>query len=250
MIKDPYSYEDSNVLKNNFGIKDNKKLEKAEAALTMFRLLSAEIYLSDNKDYGFNRMTLLHQYVYGDIFEWAGKLRITDMTEEISNKHIRYTDFQDIRAELKSAFENISKFNWKKSSHKDKAIEMSKFISDMWRVQPFRQGTLIVLMEFCREFASKHDFKFDIEILSDNREYFFKALVAANIDRVISDTSSPEVTRNFKYIENLVSRAMDIEIKDKKGIHNKIAEIKELSAERQNYNDRIKTDNNKNLSER
>ena len=42
IMRDPYLYEDVDVLKNKLGIKDAEKLEDAEAAITLSNLLDVE----------------------------------------------------------------------------------------------------------------------------------------------------------------------------------------------------------------
>ena len=72
-MRDPYLYNDVNVLKNLADIKDSELLCKAEADIT--GLAMAAIY--DYKYDKFNTETLqdIHRNIFGQIFDWAGEFR-------------------------------------------------------------------------------------------------------------------------------------------------------------------------------
>ena len=78
-MRDPYLYDDANVLKNLADIKNSELLRKAEADIT--GLAMAAIY--DYKYDKFNTETLqdIHRNIFGQIFDWAGEFRTIQMVK-------------------------------------------------------------------------------------------------------------------------------------------------------------------------
>lgn len=69
---DPYVYPGTNILRNVLDIRDKQTLDDAEADYVSLRLRE----LAENPldgDYDFAHMTKMHQYIFQDIYEWAGK---------------------------------------------------------------------------------------------------------------------------------------------------------------------------------
>jgi len=80
-MNDPYFYDDCPVLKNKLGIKDNSLLEKAEVDIScnaIHDLLMSPIH----GDYDFAHFCSFHAYIFGEIYDWAGKPRIVPIEKE------------------------------------------------------------------------------------------------------------------------------------------------------------------------
>lgn len=78
---DPYVYMGTEVLKNKFGIKDGAKLREIERGLTSqkaLKFLKKELPKKFDLDY----LKKIHKYIFGDIYEWAGKQRTVDIIKE------------------------------------------------------------------------------------------------------------------------------------------------------------------------
>ena len=74
-MKDPYLYPGTEVLKNLQDIVDAALLESVEADCTGFRLRQ----LIENPikgDFDFAHLCRVHEFIFQDIFEWAGVPRI------------------------------------------------------------------------------------------------------------------------------------------------------------------------------
>lgn len=70
-MRDIYLYEGTDVLKNLLGIRDRKLLEEAEAGYVSYRL--KEIALNPLPgDYDYGHLLQMHQYIFQDMYEWAG----------------------------------------------------------------------------------------------------------------------------------------------------------------------------------
>ena len=72
MMRDPYLYQDSDVLKNLAGIQDPEKLKDIEADYTLLRL--SEIAEDESPaQFDFQTRCGLHYRIFQDVYEWAGK---------------------------------------------------------------------------------------------------------------------------------------------------------------------------------
>ena len=78
-MRDPYLFDDADVLKNRANIRDNALLHTAEADIT--NLAMTAIY--ERKYDKFNVETLLdiHRTILGQIYELAGEYRTIMMTK-------------------------------------------------------------------------------------------------------------------------------------------------------------------------
>ncbi|MHC9293132.1 Fic/DOC family protein [Mycobacterium sp. LTG2003] len=71
----PYLIPGTTVLRNNFGIHDASALARLEFIVTAGRILQVHLRPEDH-DLDARR---LHQHVFGDVYAWAGELRIVEL---------------------------------------------------------------------------------------------------------------------------------------------------------------------------
>jgi cell filamentation protein len=77
---DPYLDPASGVLKNRFGITDEATLEETEASLVALRSYAlAQQPLAGSFDLA--HLQAIHRYLFGDVYEWAGRLRTIDIAK-------------------------------------------------------------------------------------------------------------------------------------------------------------------------
>ena len=70
---DSYLIPDTDVLQNKLGIADKDILEKAEADITYLKLLDIDAWF-ENKPLNYETFFEVHEYIFGDLYEWAGRL--------------------------------------------------------------------------------------------------------------------------------------------------------------------------------
>lgn len=81
---DPYTYPDSTVLRNKFGIHDSAELALAESeASWVRRQLIAEGRVTGEFD--FAHLRAIHRYLFQDIFDWAGEIRTVNISKGTSH---------------------------------------------------------------------------------------------------------------------------------------------------------------------
>lgn len=75
-----YCYPNSDVLVNKLNIRNIDRLHEAERRITMFRLddlLNNPI----KENFDLKHLQSIHEYLFQDIYEWAGKIRIVDIAK-------------------------------------------------------------------------------------------------------------------------------------------------------------------------
>ena len=109
-MKDPYLYPNNETLINLFNEADEKRFSDIEADYTSLRikeLLDKPIMGS----FDLQHLCSIHQYVFQDVFSWAGKLRIINIekTEEaLSGLSVEYSDVFDIVRHAESALSKMA----------------------------------------------------------------------------------------------------------------------------------------------
>ena len=77
MSKDPYVYDDTNVLKNLANIKEQHKFDDYETTMVnlgIIKLLKSKVEISKVND-----IFLIHKILFENVYEWAGKYRIINI---------------------------------------------------------------------------------------------------------------------------------------------------------------------------
>jgi len=99
-----YFYKGTTVLKNKVGIKDQKRLDVFEKQMTADRI--EELKQKPFKtNFDKNRLKDTHEYIFQDIYEWAGQNREVDFGKNLSE--FRY--FEIIDQKLDHVFDGLQK---------------------------------------------------------------------------------------------------------------------------------------------
>jgi cell filamentation protein len=181
-MKDPYFYPDSEVLINRFDERDEQRLSEIEAAYTAFRLRQ----LCDKHYIGlfdFKHLCHIHQFIFQDIFHWAGQPRIINIEKAeaaLGGISVEYSDVRDITNRAISICGKINDISWELLGTVEKAEFFSKYMAELWKVHPFREGNTRTVITFCCDFAEQKGFRLNRELFKDNSVYVRRALVAAS----------------------------------------------------------------------
>lgn len=90
---DPYCYPGTNVLKNKLSINNEKLLFEAERDLSSISAATIEF---KEPPYDLGYLCNIHQTLFSDLYEWAGKLRDVD----ISKGHTRFCNVSFIDGQV------------------------------------------------------------------------------------------------------------------------------------------------------
>ena len=204
-MRDPYLYDDVDVLKNKLNIKDEKELDEIERDITVVRLADIE-KVSGNFD--FEHLKKIHKHIFGDIYDWAGKEREIDMrkSEEIlGGPSVTYAYPTEIKELADAAFEKLNNTKWTELPVDDRAEQYAKNIAEIWQVHPFREGNTRTTIAFACEYANAHGFPMNKQLFAENPRFTRNALVMASIGKY---SEFQHLTQIFK---DSMEQANDIE---------------------------------------
>ena len=216
-MRDPYLYDDVNVLKNRANIKDVETLRKAEADIT--NLAMSAIYERDYDKFNVDTLCDIHRNIFGQIFDWAGEFRTIQMVkyeEVLGGDTVRYASPKDIKKELTIAMKEISKLNRTGDNDHDVVFRLVRIIASIWQTHPFREGNTRTVIVFAVLLAKHLGFEVNHELFKTNSAYVRNALVWGSqgiyskyeyLERIFfdailhedNDTDSAETSAESKY---------------------------------------------------
>ena len=206
-MKDKYLYENSLVLKNLLDIRDPDLLNQAEADYVTFRLKEVAANPLAG-DYDYAHLLSMHQYIFQDIYEWAGVPRVLNIYKEedvLGGLSIDYSDIFEISKDAETALKEMRNKPWKEMDTHDAAVGFSASLAKIWKVHPFREGNTRTTVTFCCQFADHIGLHPDRKLFEDNAQYVRTALVAYNaVFKDLGDLSKPEYL--IKIVEDAFER--------------------------------------------
>lgn len=198
-MKDPYIYQDSDVLINKANIRDKNKLDEFENRMTNLALIllikdSLEIHTS--KD-----VFKIHLHLFKNVYAWAGEPRNIDIYKEepiINGKSVEYTIHKSIIKEMNRIDQQYFNQNWKSLNKEDFIHLFTRMISEIWKVHPFREGNTRTVSAFAYLFLKQYGYDFNAELISHHAKYFRNALVMASLGQYAE----------YQYVQNILLDAL------------------------------------------
>lgn len=194
-MKDPYLYNNSDVLVNFFDEKNEQKFEEIEANFTSFRIRQ----LCENQvegSFDFVHLCQIHRFIFQDLFDWAGKIRKINIEKTemaLCGLSVEYSDVENIKNDAENACNAFNSVDWQKLDIEQKSETFSKLMADLWKTHPFREGNTRTIVLFCCDFAEQLGFSLNRELFKDNSVYVRRALVAASAKfHDLGDLSQPQ----------------------------------------------------------
>ena len=180
-MRDPYLYENVDVLRNKLNIKNQKELDEVERDVTVMKLIDIK---NVKGDFGFEHLKKIHEHIFGDIYDWAGKEREIDMhkNEEIlGGLSVTYAYPTEIKKLANTAFKKLNNTKWTELSIDERAEQYAKNIAEIWQIHPFREGNTRTTIAFACEFANAHGFPMNKQLFAEHPGFTRNALVMASI---------------------------------------------------------------------
>ena len=181
-MRDPYLFEDNDVLKNKLGIINQELLEQAEADYVVFRM--KEIALEPLPgDYHTEHFFRMHEYIFQDLYEWAGKPRTISIYKEedvLGGMSVEYSDPFDIVTDVHHVLHDMRKKAWKSMNKETLAKEICESLAKLWKIHPFREGNTRTTITFCCQFLDEIGVVINRQLFEQNARYVRTALVAYN----------------------------------------------------------------------
>lgn len=193
-MRDPYLFDDVDVLKNRANIKDAQFLRKAEADIT--NLAMSAIYEREYEKFNIETLCDIHRSIFGQIFEWAGEFRTIQMVkyeEVLGGDTVRYAYPKDIKKELTTTMKEINKLKRNGSNDRDVVFRLVRIIAAIWQTHPFREGNTRTIVVFAVLLAKHLGFDVNHELFREHSSYVRNALV----------WGSQGIYSRFEYLEKI-----------------------------------------------
>ncbi len=175
-MKDPYVYEGTSVLKNNFNIRDEYKLNQLERMITEKRTRELSNKITTKK-FNFEYLKSIHKYIFQDIYEWAGEIRHLD----IAKGNSLFCKATNIESYASDIFKNLEKQNYLKNI-KNKEVfcqKLAEIVLDINALHPFREGNGRTQREFIRSLAKESGYELSFLNISKDEMIKFSDLTSS-----------------------------------------------------------------------
>lgn len=156
-----YCYPDSFVLKNKLNITDGVLLEEAERNITALRILELRQHPPEGI-MDFHYLQLLHRYIFGDIYVWAGEIRSVNI-----NKGTMFCNHLFIARQADYLFRQLKKEKYLKScGEKEMPLRLAYYLSEINALHPFREGNGRTQRLFIELLAERAGYEVDFSEVS------------------------------------------------------------------------------------
>jgi len=219
-MSDPYIDPSSGILRNKFHLMDQKSLDVAEANSAVVRASLLELDPAKG-NFDSQHLKAIHEYLFQDVYEWAGQLRTTPLAKadyEGGGRITRFTPPFLIESELDRVFAELAAENFYEGlPRREFSRKLAMLFSEINRIHPFREGNGRAQRQFVRQLARGLGFELHFEAVSKER------LIQASVFSASGDLA-------------MMDRLMD-EITDTERIQPLIKVIRFLESQRFNWND-------------
>jgi len=203
-MRDPYLFDDVDVLKNIGNIKNADELRNAEGDITKFTMPT--VYAQ--KFTKFNTATIceIHRIIFDSLFEWAGEFRTIPVIKHeaiLGGDTVRYAYPDQIKKELDETSKEIAKLK-KSDNKKDLVFKLVRITAKLWQTHPFRDGNTRTIISFTVLLAEYLGIEINHVLFEKHAAYVRNSLVWA----------AQGIYSKFEYLENIFFGAADIENAD------------------------------------
>ena len=164
---DVYCIPGTAVLKNKAGITGQDQLDEYEGDFTAIRLLE----LTQNPVEGFfdlAHLCKIHQYLFQDVYEWAGEVRSVDIIRGES----RFCNVRHIQSYSNTVFSAIAAEKYLVNLEpKVFANRLAHYLSEINAIHPFREGNGRVQRLFISQLAEHAGYTLDYSALDQSELY-------------------------------------------------------------------------------
>ncbi len=197
-MKDPYLYDDAEVLINLGSIRDEAFFKTVEADITGYTM--AALYSTEFAKFDSRALLEVHWIIFGDLYQWAGQIRTIQISKSeyvLGGDTVRYTHPKEIKKELAAACKEVSTLR-KVKDQAELISRIARLSARLWQIHPFREGNTRAVVAFSVILARSFGIEVRAELFKKNAAYVRNALVWA----------SQGVYSKFEYLERIYFDAM------------------------------------------
>ena len=164
---DTYCFPGTDVLRNKAEITNAEELDAYEGELSTLR----SIEILENPVVGQFDLTHLqhiHLTLFQDVYEWAGKIRIVD----ISRGNSRFANVRFIESAANDIFNKLARESWLKGLDADTLSKrLAYYLSEINALHPFREGNGRVQRIFISQLSQSAGYQLDYSDLEQLQIY-------------------------------------------------------------------------------
>ncbi len=194
-VKSDRYLDDNDVFINKFGIKDSRELEKVEGLIVAKNSLDLRIN-PVRGDFNIQHLQEIHRRLFGELYEWAGKLRHVD----ISKAGVLFAHSSRIIPEFDKLHRQI-KVDLQKDfvSKEDVVSKLAYYLGEINVIHPFREGNGRAQREFIIQLAKALGYELNFKNILQE-----EMIQAAMLSRVYADNSLFEqmISNRLSSLEN------------------------------------------------
>jgi Protein involved in cell division len=156
-----YCYPNSQVLINKLGIKDADTLRTAEREITSLKIANAKLNVIKG-EFDLEHLKKIHRYIFIDIFDWAGELRLVNIA-----KGNFFCDFKYIEMNAEEIFRYLREEKFLAGTSLDIiSNRLAYYLGEINAMHPFREGNGRAQRLFIEYLAESAGFSVDFSDVS------------------------------------------------------------------------------------
>lgn len=129
-------YPGTTILINKLDIRDQAELDNAEKQITLLRGIQAE-QETEFRDVDFEFYKSLHRILFGDLYDWAGRLR----TINISKKGTVFCKYTELESLGRLKFDRLKAADYFCGMSAERFLdELAELYHELNMLHPFREG--------------------------------------------------------------------------------------------------------------
>lgn len=196
-----YCYPDSNVLINKLNIQDADALHTAEREITSLRLAAAKMQPIMGR-FDMKHLQKIHAYVFGDVYEWAGKMRHVNIAK--GNQFCLAMNLDTYGSDL---FKKLEQEHYLIDLMGNAPHRLAYYLSEINVLHPFREGNGRTQRLFIEYLASVAGYRVDFSQVSAEDMIVASAdsfacdyeSIDRMFDRITTPISEEEQKRNIQF---------------------------------------------------
>ncbi|MCB1098181.1 MAG: Fic family protein [Verrucomicrobiae bacterium] len=131
--EDPYAYPGTDVLKNNFGLRDAQQLDRIEQAITRLRIRESIFPPPPLTPDGYAQ---IHRHIFQDVYPWAGQYRTCEL-----RKDLWFEQSHKIEPRMNEQFATLKEENFFQGLSRDEFTKKAAVHAcELNDIHPFREG--------------------------------------------------------------------------------------------------------------
>lgn len=157
-MSDPYLIRGTDTLRNRLGITDPGALIRAEADLTVARMVQLEEGLQIPGRWDLDHLRAFHRHIFQDIYDWAGEIRTVDISK---SDHV-FARPQFIEAAATELFVELAGADNLRGRDRVSFIEgVTHVLAEINALHPFREGNGRAQRAFVGALAAQAGYEID-----------------------------------------------------------------------------------------